>query len=147
MRITVFGVVGNVGRRVVAEGLSRGHEVTAVVRNPAYVPQLPGGVRAHVGNAGKVEDVAKLSAGQDVVISATRPAPGSEHELPMTAKALLAGVARDGRAAAGLYVVGARVARSATRWRVPSLHAAPILLAASLAPDCHLECCASMKVW
>ena len=96
MRITVFGVVGNVGRRVVAEGLSRGHEVTAVVRNPAYVPQLPGGVRAHIGDAGKVEDVAKLSAGQDVVISATRSAPGSEHELPMTAKALLAGVARTG---------------------------------------------------
>ena len=35
MRITVFGVAGGVGARVVAETLSRGHEVTAVVRNRA----------------------------------------------------------------------------------------------------------------
>ena len=27
MRITVFGATGNIGRRVIAEALSRGHEV------------------------------------------------------------------------------------------------------------------------
>ncbi|MFD0890304.1 NmrA family NAD(P)-binding protein, partial [Streptosporangium algeriense] len=33
-RIVVFGAGGNAGRRVVAEAVSRGHTVTAVVRDP-----------------------------------------------------------------------------------------------------------------
>lgn len=92
MRITVFGAAGNVGSRVVAEALSRGHEVTAVVRDPARFHELPAGVHARAGDAGRTEDVAELSAGQDVVISATRPAPGSERELVATTRALLAGL-------------------------------------------------------
>ena len=34
MRIVVFGAGGRVGSRTVAEALARGHEVTAVVRDP-----------------------------------------------------------------------------------------------------------------
>ncbi|RVX41707.1 hypothetical protein EDD27_4272 [Nonomuraea polychroma] len=94
MRITIFGASGAVGSRVVAEALSRGHDVTAVVRDPARLAHTPARVRA--GDASDVEHVAALSAGQDVVISATRPAPGYEGELAITAKALLAGVARTG---------------------------------------------------
>ncbi len=30
MKVTVFGATGDVGRRVVTEALSRGHDVTAV---------------------------------------------------------------------------------------------------------------------
>ena len=35
MRIIVFGAAGNIGSRIVAEALSRHHDVTAVVRDPA----------------------------------------------------------------------------------------------------------------
>jgi putative NADH-flavin reductase len=35
MRIAVFGAAGNTGSRIVAEALGRGHQVTAVVRDPA----------------------------------------------------------------------------------------------------------------
>lgn len=94
MRIVLFGAAGNLGSRILAEALSRGHEVTAVVRDPARFNELPAAANARVGNAANADDVAKLSAGQDVVISATRPAPGRESELAMTAKTLLAGVAR-----------------------------------------------------
>ena len=94
MRIVVFGAAGNVGSRVVAEALSRGHEVTAVVRDPARFHELPAAANARAGDAGKVEDVAELSAGEDVVISATRPASGSENELVTAARALLAGLTR-----------------------------------------------------
>ncbi|MER7506045.1 NAD(P)-dependent oxidoreductase [Nonomuraea pusilla] len=94
MRITVFGAAGGVGRRVLAEAVDRGHDVTAVVRDPARRPGLPGRVVA--GDAAAVEDVVRLSAGQDVVISATRPAPGHEQDLVTTAEALLAGLARTG---------------------------------------------------
>lgn len=103
MRITVFGAAGNVGSRVVAEALSRGHDVTAVVRDPSRFGELPNAARARAGDAGKVEDVAALSAGEDVVISATRPAPGNERALVTNMEALLAGVARTG---VRLLVVG-----------------------------------------
>jgi putative NADH-flavin reductase len=94
MRITVFGAAGNVGSRVVAEALSRGHEVTAVVRDSARSHDLPAAADVRVGDAGNVEDVVELSGGQDLVIAATRPAPGRERDLVATTKALLAGVGR-----------------------------------------------------
>lgn len=96
MRITVFGAAGNVGSRVVAEALARGHEVTAVVRKPARFHELHTGANARVGDAANVEDVTKLSAGQDLVIAATRPAPGSENDLVITAEALLTGLTQTG---------------------------------------------------
>ncbi|MET9246042.1 NAD(P)H-binding protein [Nonomuraea sp. NPDC003709] len=112
MRITVFGAAGAVGGRVVAEALARGHEVTAVVRDPARFPLLPPAAHARTGDASDIGDVAALSAGQDLVVSATRPAPGHEADLVTTAKALLAGAARAGvrlllvGGAAGLTVPG-----------------------------------------
>ncbi|MGW0564056.1 NAD(P)-dependent oxidoreductase [Streptomyces sp. NPDC003016] len=103
MRITVFGAAGNMGSRIVAEALARGHEVTAVVRDPARFHELDAGAEARAGDAGSAEDVAALSSGQDLVISATRPAPGQEGELVTTTEALLAGLARTG---VRLLVVG-----------------------------------------
>ncbi len=96
MRITVLGATGNVGRRVVAEALSRGHEVTAVVRDSAKLEYLPANVIPRIGDAGDVNDVAALSADQDVVINATRPSPGSESEIMATTQGLMDGVARAG---------------------------------------------------
>ncbi len=37
MKLAVFGTTGNVGQRVVAEALRRGHEVVGVVRDPEAV--------------------------------------------------------------------------------------------------------------
>lgn len=103
MRITVFGAAGNVGSRVIAEALSRGHEIVAVLRDPLRPHGLPAAVKIRHGDARRVQDVAELSIGQDVVISATRPAPGSEEELATTAKVLLDGLAGS---SVRLYVVG-----------------------------------------
>ncbi|GAA2797910.1 NAD(P)H-binding protein [Kitasatospora sp. CM 4170] len=96
MRITVFGAAGNVGSRVVAEALTRGHQVTAVLRDPARPHTLPAAAVIATGDAADAGDVARLSAGQDVVITATRPAPGSESELAVATKGLLAGLAGTG---------------------------------------------------
>ncbi|MFE6924312.1 NAD(P)-dependent oxidoreductase [Nocardia sp. NPDC057663] len=100
MRIAVFGAGGAVGSRVVAEALARGHEVTAVARRAVAVPD---GVQVRIGDAGSADDVEKFSAGQDLVIAATRPAMGRESELPAVAAAMLDGVARSG---VRLLVVG-----------------------------------------
>ncbi|MFB7907115.1 NAD(P)-dependent oxidoreductase [Kitasatospora sp. NPDC056076] len=96
MRITVFGATGNVGRRVVTEALARGHEVTAVVRDPAKPHGLPATVTLAVGDAGEPADVARIVASQDLAVTATRPAPGREHELAATTRGLLAGLAGTG---------------------------------------------------
>ena len=96
MRITVFGATGRVGRRVVAEALSRGHEVTGVARDATRLGELQSGVDARIGNANSVEDIVKLSAGQDVVINAMGPSPGKESEVVKTSRTLIEGLARTG---------------------------------------------------
>jgi putative NADH-flavin reductase len=103
MRITVFGAAGSVGSRLVAEGLSRGHEVAAVVRDPARFGELPAAAEARAGDAASVTDVAALSAGRDLVISAIHPPRGSETQLVTATKALLAGLSGSG---VRLLVVG-----------------------------------------
>ncbi|WP_447009423.1 NAD(P)-dependent oxidoreductase [Saccharothrix hoggarensis] len=80
---------------MVEEARRRGHDVTPVSRRPG-----PG---REVGDASVVADVVRLSAGRDVVISATRPADGREAELVAAARALLAGAAETG---VRLLVVG-----------------------------------------
>ncbi len=96
MRITVLGAAGNVGSRVVTEALSRGHEVTAVVRNSARSKGLPTAAKVRIGDVGNVEDVAKVSVGQGVVISAIKPAPGNKSETVATTNALMDGLAQTG---------------------------------------------------
>ena len=83
MRITVFGATGAVGREVVAEARARGHEVRSASRSTGVDATDPA-------------DIARVSAGQDLVISATRPRPGQEAELVAVARALFAGL-RDTR--------------------------------------------------
>jgi carboxymethylenebutenolidase len=96
MRIVVFGAAGRVGSRVVTEAISRGHEVTAVVRDPVQLASIPAGVDRRVGDATRADQVAVLSAGQDLVVGATRPIMGKEEELVAAAEALLGGVTRSG---------------------------------------------------
>ncbi len=103
MNITVFGATGNVGSRVVAEAVARGHQVTAVLRDPHRPHPFPADVRIATGDARDPEDVRRLAAGQDLLVTATRPAPGREDELAVATKGLLSGLAGTG---ARLLVVG-----------------------------------------
>lgn len=103
MRIIVFGASGDVGSRVVKEAQRRGHQVTAVLRNTARSGGLPPGVEIVEGDASRADDVAALSRGHDIVVSAARPPAGRERELAAIARALLTGIARSG---ARLLLVG-----------------------------------------
>jgi putative NADH-flavin reductase len=69
MTIALIGATGHIGSRLLAELSSRGHKVTAIVRNPDKVPVLPG-VAAVKGDVFDKDGLAKLLAGHDVVISA-----------------------------------------------------------------------------
>tara|TARA_R110002095_G_scaffold215536_1_gene210058 strand:- start:440 stop:1081 length:642 start_codon:yes stop_codon:yes gene_type:complete len=103
MKITVLGAAGKVGLRVVREALSRGHEVTAVVRNPDSVDDLPTASRTCLGDVDNIEDVVNVSAGQDVVISAIRPVPYNKQQNDLTTQTLMNGLAETG---VRLLVVG-----------------------------------------
>lgn len=81
MKIVIFGATGEVGSRVMAEALSRGHAVSAMVRKEAQVAQLPDGAAGRIVNLDDTANVASLMAGHDVAISALRPADGNEGAL------------------------------------------------------------------
>jgi putative NADH-flavin reductase len=75
MKIIVFGATGNVGRRVLAEGLSRGYEMTAFVRDPQKLREQQGeqaaaGVRIVADDLMNAESVRDALAGQDAAILA-----------------------------------------------------------------------------
>lgn len=99
MKITVVGAAGMAGSRVVAEAHRRGHRVTAVLTGPRP-DTLPPEVTDVRGNATDVELMIQLFADTDVVVGATRPAPGAEHTVTAVTSSLL-----DAAAAAGTRIL------------------------------------------
>ncbi|MGO4408265.1 NAD(P)-dependent oxidoreductase [Bosea sp. RAF48] len=69
MKVALIGASGFIGSRLLAELSSRGHAVTAIVRNPEKVAASPG-VTAVKGDIFDKDGLAKLLAGHDAVISA-----------------------------------------------------------------------------
>ena len=98
MKIVIFGATGQVGRRIVREALSRGHEVVGMVRDPAK-SEAPEGIPLVQGDATDAASVANAVAGADAVVSAVSPRPGSTGSAPTlvaAARGLIAGVRRAG---------------------------------------------------
>jgi uncharacterized protein len=80
MRVALIGATGNAGSRILAELSQRGHEVTAVVRHPERVPRLDG-VIAKKGDANRVDDLAPVLEGHDVVVSSVHFLDGHADKL------------------------------------------------------------------
>lgn len=100
MNIVVFGATGNVGRRIVAEALRRGHEVVGVVRDPTAVATADVGVPLVRGDATDPQSVATVASGADAVVSAISPRP-NERGLPApslveNSRALITGLRKAG---------------------------------------------------
>jgi uncharacterized protein len=72
MNIALIGATGFVGAAILQEALNRGHEVTAIARNPE---KLQGHHKLHVrkGDVYNEDDVARFVAGHEAVISAFNP--------------------------------------------------------------------------
>jgi putative NADH-flavin reductase len=68
MKLTIFAATGRIGRQLLQQGVAAGHEVTAVVRNPA---KLSAGVRAVTSDLSAPDPAALESAvnGADAVLS------------------------------------------------------------------------------
>ncbi len=94
MRIALFGASGMIGSRILAEALSRGHDVTAIVRDPTKMTQSHQKLTAVAGNVLDPGSVSKLVAGHDAVISAYSPGMANpQGSVARAASSLIAGVA------------------------------------------------------
>ncbi len=69
-RILVISGSGRTGRELVAQGLARGHQITAFVRDPDKAAHVPKAARVVRGDGLSAADVAAAVAGQDAVVVA-----------------------------------------------------------------------------
>jgi putative NADH-flavin reductase len=99
MKLAIFGATGGTGRHLVEEALSAGHDVTALVRDPARLAAKPDSrlmvLRGSVLDAG---EVSKAVTGVDAVLSAIGGSTLQDESTVSTA----AGVIASAMAASGV---------------------------------------------
>src|SRR5712664_74706 len=92
MKIALFGASGTIGQRIAQEALQRGHQVTAIVRDPAGVQISDPQLTVTQGNVLDPATVAQMAAEHDVVVSAISPKGQPLQTVADAAKSLLEGV-------------------------------------------------------
>lgn len=127
MKIIVFGATGEVGSRVVREALSRGHEVTAVVRTEAKANQIPAEARIQILDLQDIPAMRAALEGQDLTVSALRPAEGQEDQLLSLTKSVVT-AARE--AETRVIVVG-----GAARLKIPGAGGDTVLTMPGFLPE------------
>lgn len=96
-RIIVFGAGGRAGRAAVQEARRRGHEVTAVMRDPARYSEPAADAVIVAGDVTDASSVARLAEGHDAAISAVYDAAAQPDVFfADAARALLDGLSRAG---------------------------------------------------
>ncbi|WP_345813724.1 NAD(P)H-binding protein [Paraburkholderia sp. PREW-6R] len=97
LKIALFGATGMIGSRIAAEAARRGHQVTALVRDPARVPDGVANLKAAQADLLDAASVGAALRGHDVAASAYAPPPDDLAALDRATRALV-----DGMRAAGL---------------------------------------------
>jgi putative NADH-flavin reductase len=103
MRLLLYGATGTLGQRILAEAVDRGHEVTALARNPDRVQEMPGMTRRQ-GDVLDADSVASNAEGHDVIVSAVGPGHAGDPCFLLEAARCLVAAAE--RAGARLVVLG-----------------------------------------
>lgn len=103
MRVVLYGATGMIGSRILKELLSRGHTVTAVVRDPSKL-KAQNNLTIQKGDLLDADSIAKLCWGADVVVSSYGPPSGPQGPDPSKANHLVD--------AARALIIGARRAGS-----------------------------------
>lgn len=70
MKVVLLAATGQAGRTILSELISRGHEITAVARNP---DKLPKSLNLARDDLGSTDRIAEIIAGADAVVSAFGP--------------------------------------------------------------------------
>lgn len=109
MHIVLYGATGHSGSRILTELLSRGHQVTAITRNPAKLALQPN-LTIKQGDVDSAAAIAANIKGADAVVSAyAPPADDTDQILPVTQNFIevIKQVGVSGKAPRFLYVGGA----------------------------------------
>jgi uncharacterized protein len=93
VRVILYGATGNTGSRILKELTARGHDVTAVARNPE---KLPRNVERKQGDLDNVDAIASAITGADAVVSAYAPPPQDTDQLVAVTERLIASVKKAG---------------------------------------------------
>lgn len=90
MKITLFGATGHVGHAILDEALSRGDDVTAVVRDPSRLANPDPRVKVVTGDIAKPDSWLDAVHGADaVVVSISARRDGSNDAIPNIAATVL----------------------------------------------------------
>ncbi len=81
LSIAIFGSSGQVGQRLVAEGVRRGHNITAIARSTPAPGIHPEGVDHLSRDVLSASDLDAIIAHHDIVLSALRPPAGLEPRM------------------------------------------------------------------
>lgn len=92
LKIALFGATGMIGSRIASEAVRRGHQVTALGRNPARVPAGVANLQAAQADLLDAASVGAAVRGHDVVASAYAPPQDDPGVVSKATHALVEGV-------------------------------------------------------
>jgi uncharacterized protein len=104
MNVILYGASGSIGSRILNELMTRGHNVTAVVRNPE---KLPNGVHSKRDDLSALDRIAEVIRGADAVISAYAPPPGDTDQIVGVTERQIAAIRKVGNGTRLIVVGGA----------------------------------------
>lgn len=81
MKVALYGATGKSGSRILQELVSRGHRVTAIVRNPAKLPQPGPGLLVKQDDLSDPKKIAAAIDGAEAVISAYAAPQNNPEEI------------------------------------------------------------------
>lgn len=85
MKVAIIGASGFIGSAILNEALSRGHDITAIVRNPEKVSVSNPRLNVNKGDVIKEEELVSLLKGNEAVISAYSANDSSTYVKAITA--------------------------------------------------------------
>jgi len=94
MKVVLYGATGTIGRCILNELLARGHQVTAVVRDPSKLEGT--GATVVAGDVLSSVSVAETAAGADAVVSAYGPPQTDTGLLLEAMRSFIAGLKQAG---------------------------------------------------
>jgi putative NADH-flavin reductase len=95
MKLAIFGATGRIGLELVQRALAQGHEVTAVVRDPAPLAAWAERLEVIVASPLDGAAIAPSIKDRDVVLSALGPRPGAPAAICAGAATAICGAMRE----------------------------------------------------
>jgi uncharacterized protein len=92
--IVLFGSTGMIGQRILAEALSRGHNITAMLRETSRTGEHRANLSYRTGDIFNPGDIAAAAVDHDVVVSAYGPGTGDASLIVKAAHSLIEGLTR-----------------------------------------------------